>query len=54
MKELFKDVPFAIENTLEIAEKVQSLNLQRDILLPAFKLPVGFTNQDDYLKFFNF
>jgi DNA polymerase-3 subunit alpha len=54
MKELFKDVPFAIENTLEIAEKVQSLNLQRDILLPAFKLPVGFTNQDDYLKFLTF
>ncbi|MFN8260278.1 MAG: DNA polymerase III subunit alpha [Chitinophagales bacterium] len=54
MKELFKDVPFAIENTLEIAEKVQSLNLQRDILLPAFKLPAGFTNQDDFLKFLTF
>ncbi len=54
MKELFKDVPFAIENTLEIAEKVQSLNLQRDVLLPAFKLPVGFTNQDEFLKFLTF
>jgi DNA polymerase-3 subunit alpha len=54
MKELFKDVPFAIENTLDIVEKVQSLNLQRDILLPAFKLPVGFTNQDDYLKYLTF
>lgn len=54
MKELFKDVPFAIENTLDIAEKVQPLNLQRDILLPAFKLPVGFTNQDEYLKFLTF
>jgi len=54
MKELFKDVPFAIENTLEIAEKVQSLNLQRDILLPAFKLPVGFTNQDEFLKYLTF
>lgn len=54
MKELFKDVPFAIENTLDIVEKVQSLNLQRDILLPAFKLPIGFTNQDEYLKYLTF
>lgn len=54
MKELFKDVPFAIENTLEIVEKVQPLNLQRDILLPAFKLPIGFKNQDEYLRFLTF
>ncbi|HNE50530.1 MAG TPA: DNA polymerase III subunit alpha, partial [Chitinophagales bacterium] len=54
MKELFKDVPYAIENTLEIVEKVQPLNLQRDILLPAFKLPVGFKNQDEYLRFLTF
>lgn len=51
MKETFKDVPYAIENTLEIVEKVEKLNLQRDILLPAFQLPVGFNNQDDYLRF---
>lgn len=54
MKELFKDVPAAIENTLDIVEKVQSLDLHRDILLPAFQLPVGFTTQDDYLKFLTF
>ncbi|HPW87232.1 MAG TPA: DNA polymerase III subunit alpha, partial [Chitinophagales bacterium] len=54
MKDLFKDVPFAIENTLEIAEKVQALNLSRDILLPAFQLPPGFSNQDEYLRFLTF
>lgn len=54
MKDLFKDVPFAIENTLEIAEKVQALNLSRDILLPAFQLPPGFSNQDEYLHFLTF
>jgi DNA polymerase-3 subunit alpha len=54
MKELFKDIPAAIENTLDIVEKVQSLDLQRDILLPAFQLPVGFTSQDEYLKFLTF
>ena len=50
MKELFKDVPDAIENTLEIVEKVEHLNLKRDILLPHYKLPDQFENQDDYLR----
>jgi DNA polymerase-3 subunit alpha len=54
MKELFKDVPQAIENTLEIVEKVQHLNLERNILLPAFQLPPGFTDQDEYLKYLTF
>ena len=54
MKELFKDVPQAIENTLDIVEKVQKLDLKRDILLPAFQLPVGFNNQDEYLRFLTF
>jgi DNA polymerase-3 subunit alpha len=54
MKELFKDIPQAIENTLEIVEKVQQMNLQRDILLPAFKLPAGFSNQDEYLRYLTF
>lgn len=50
MKSLFHDVPQAIENTLHIAEKVESLNLKRDILLPSFVLPAGFDSQDDYLR----
>ncbi len=54
MKELFKDIPQAIENTLDIVEKVQSLNLERNILLPAFQLPIGFTDQNEYLKFLTF
>ncbi|HNI01415.1 MAG TPA: DNA polymerase III subunit alpha, partial [Chitinophagales bacterium] len=54
MKDLFKDVPNAIENTMEIAEKVSSLDLNRDILLPAFQIPPAFKDQDDYLRFLTF
>lgn len=50
MKELFHDVPAAIENTMEIAEKVSQLKLEKDILLPHFLLPEGFQSQDDYLR----
>ena len=50
MKQLFADRPDAITNTFEIAEKAEELTLQRDILLPNFTLPDGFTDQNDYLR----
>ena len=50
MNELFKDVPQAIDFTNEIVDKVDNLELKRDILLPNFPLPPGFDNADDYLR----
>ncbi len=50
MHQLFKDVPFALDNTMDIVGKVESLNLKRDILLPNFALPQGFTTEDQYLR----
>lgn len=49
MSELFADIPEAIDNTNEIADKVELLNLKRDILLPHFALPKGYTDQFEYL-----
>jgi len=50
MSELFKDVPFALDNTMEIMEKVEKLELTRDVLLPNFKVPEQFKNQREYLR----
>lgn len=57
MNELFHDVPQALDNTNEIVDKVELLDLKRDILLPAFPIPDAFkihgddtTNQWEYLK----
>ena len=57
MMKVFHDLPEAIDNTNEIVDKVQLLNLKRDILLPAFPLPQKFKihednnlNQWEYLK----
>src|SRR6187200_2646656 len=57
MVKVFHDLPDAIDNTNEIVDKVQLLNLKRDILLPAFPLPEEFKihadnnlNQWEYLK----
>jgi DNA polymerase-3 subunit alpha len=47
MSDRFKDLPEAIDNTNEIVDKVQLLNLKRDILLPAFPIPKEFQIHDD-------
>ncbi len=57
MNQLFNDVPEAIDNTNLIVDKVEILNLKKDILLPAFPIPKEFKlhedanlNQFEYLK----
>jgi DNA polymerase-3 subunit alpha len=51
MTELFSDIPEAIENTNRIVEKIKPLKLERDILLPHFKVPPEFNeDQDAYLE----
>ncbi|MFZ4544865.1 MAG: DNA polymerase III subunit alpha [Saprospiraceae bacterium] len=49
MGALFKDHPEALANTEEIVDKVEILQLKKDILLPAFEVPLNFQTQDDYL-----
>ncbi len=48
MGKLFSDIPEALDNTNEIVDKIEPLKLKQEILLPFFKLPEGFTSQDDY------
>ncbi|MEP7278785.1 MAG: DNA polymerase III subunit alpha [Bacteroidota bacterium] len=50
MKQVFHDLPEAIDNTNEIVSKIELLDLKRDILLPNFVVPPGFATQDDYLE----
>lgn len=57
MKTLFSDIPEAIDNTNRIVDKIEVLNLKKDILLPAFPIPKEFQvhadanlNQWEYLR----
>lgn len=50
MKSLFSDIPEAIENSQELVEKVEQYELEREVLLPEFKLPEGFGDQNEYLR----
>jgi DNA polymerase-3 subunit alpha len=47
MKTLFSDIPEAIDNTGMIVDRVELLNLKKDILLPAFPIPPSFQLHDD-------
>ncbi len=49
MSVVFKDIPEAIDNTNEIVDKVELLDLKKDILLPHFVVPSNFKTQDEYL-----
>jgi DNA polymerase-3 subunit alpha len=50
MSKTFHDLEEAIDNTGEVVDKVELLDLKRDILLPHFKVPAGFASQDAYLE----
>ncbi len=49
MNLLFADLPQALENTLEVAQKCEPIKLKRDVLVPKFEIPAEFETQDDYL-----
>ncbi|MEP6684986.1 MAG: DNA polymerase III subunit alpha [Parafilimonas sp.] len=47
MMETFNDVPHSLDNTNIIVDRIETLNLKKDILLPAFPIPKEFQTTDD-------
>jgi len=50
MQQVFADHQEAVANTEEVFEKIDTLKLEKEILLPFYKIPPGFTDQDEYLR----
>lgn len=50
MNELFSDVPEALENTIEVLNKVECYSLNRDPIMPDFPIPDGFPDADALLR----
>ena len=49
---IFGDIPEALENTLEIADKVEHYSINSDAMMPVFPIPEDFATEADYkLKF---
>jgi DNA polymerase-3 subunit alpha len=47
MAELFKDLPLALSNTMEVANKCETYKLSREVLLPKFDIPEEFIDAAD-------
>ena len=59
MCELFADIPAALENTMEIFEKVEFYDIHHAPIVPSIDIPDGFGNdrserEDNYLEFLCF
>lgn len=50
MREIFSDHPEVLRNTMEVAAKVETYELNSDPIMPYFPLPEDFDNEDNYLK----
>jgi DNA polymerase III subunit alpha len=50
MRELFSDLPELLMHTMEIAEKIEEYDLSSNPIMPLFKIPEEFENEDNYLR----
>ncbi|MCF8225275.1 MAG: DNA polymerase III subunit alpha [Bacteroidales bacterium] len=50
MRSLFGDLPEVLQNTIEIAEKIQEYELNSKPIMPIFNIPGEFENEDVYLR----
>ncbi|MCD6179003.1 MAG: DNA polymerase III subunit alpha [Bacteroidales bacterium] len=50
MKALFSDFPEALANTKEIVDKVEYYDLNKKPIMPDFKLPDDFNDENEYLR----
>ncbi len=45
---IFADIPEAIENTLEIADKIEFYDIDSNAMMPVFPIPESFATEKDY------
>ena len=50
MGRIFADVPFALENTQEIVDKVETYSIDSDPIMPIFPIPEEFGTEEEYRK----
>ena len=50
MREIFKDIPEAIDNTKEILDKVEFYTLNHAPIMPFFDIPAEFGTEEEYRK----
>jgi len=54
MELIFSDIPEVLNNTIEIADKVEVYDIESKPIMPNFPIPSEFTDSDDYLKYLTY
>jgi len=54
MREIFSDIPEAIDNVALLVAKIEKYKLDHDPIMPEFDLPEGYTDKDEYLRFLTY
>jgi DNA polymerase-3 subunit alpha len=50
MREIFRDIPEAVDNVAEVVAKIEKYKLDHNPIMPEFDLPEGYTDKDEYLR----
>ncbi len=53
MAEVFADLPEALENTMEVAAKIETYSIDSDPLMPVFPIPESFGREEDWRQKFS-
>jgi DNA polymerase-3 subunit alpha len=53
MNDIFSDVPEALDNTIEILDKVETYNLESDPIMPFFPIPEAFGTEEHWRQTFS-
>ncbi len=48
MNDIFSDVPEALDNTMEILDKVETYNLESDPIMPFYPIPAAFGTEEEW------
>ena len=48
MAAIFADIPEALENTMEVADKVEVYSIDSDPIMPVFDIPADFGSEEEY------
>ena len=54
MRNIFSDIPEAVDNVGELVDKIEKYKLDHDPIMPDFVLPQGYTDDDEYLRYLTY
>ena len=54
MRNIFSDIPEAVDNVGELVNKIEKYKLDHDPIMPDFVLPEGYANDDEYLRYLTY